>query len=126
MSKDKKIREVGADGGAIVTALRARLEGHDNNRKVVQEGLASVCSKFRSEIGEFEERLSTALEENFSDESSRLQSALNFIAQNDEQPTSEAIQTVKAVLSKKWSCNIKKEALQGCALNASGLVFLIF
>ena len=60
-----------------VAALCERLERHDENRRTVQEELHEVCNELRKHVDEMEERVSRRLEEEFTKEDSRLQSALS-------------------------------------------------
>ena len=60
-----------------VAALCERLDRHDNSRRAVQEKLHDVCNELRRHVDEMEERVNKRLEEEFTKEDSRLQSALS-------------------------------------------------
>ena len=60
-----------------VAALCERLERHDDSRRAVQEKLHEVCNELRRHVDEMEERVNKRLEEEFTEEDNRLQSALS-------------------------------------------------
>lgn len=66
----------------VTEILNERLEEHDNNRKVVQDSLHKILNDLRSQIDEFETRISKELEENFTAEDNRLQSILDDLQMN--------------------------------------------
>lgn len=61
----------------IMHLLSERLEGHNENRKAVQEELRLICNRERERIDCMEETINRELEEKFGKEDYRLQTALN-------------------------------------------------
>ena len=60
----------------VIAALSERLEGHDDNRRAVQEALHNGCNELRRQIDEMEVTISRRLEEEYTKEDNRLQNAL--------------------------------------------------
>ena len=89
-------------------ALNQRLEEHDQNRRAEQERLLSICSELKRQIDHMEEEINGKLERNFTEEDTRLQTALNELrmvspGENSEDETKKAIQKARAELVLKKS-----------------------
>ena len=98
----------------IAKALRERLDEHDENRKIIQDEIASTCDRFAKEAEELEGKLSRELEQEFAKETNRLQSTLSDLTKNAE--SQEAVQKANEELSKIWSCLVVKEGHNTCSL----------
>ena len=61
----------------VTSALRGRLDSHDESRRVAQEKLHTLCEEWRRQADELEDSVNSELEIKFKEEDSRLQAALN-------------------------------------------------
>lgn len=79
-----------------------QLEAHDNGRRDVQEKLAEICGRTRTQVDGFENIINNELEEKCTAEESRLQAVLSNLQMNESldnpEEASEAIQKAKAEL----------------------------
>lgn len=79
-----------------------QLEAHDNGRRDVQEKLAEICGRTRTQVDGFENMINNELEEKCTAEESRLQAVLSNLQMNESldnpEEASEAIQKAKAEL----------------------------
>ena len=80
-------------------ALDKYIGSHDENRKIVQEKLHTICEGWRKQIDELERKVNSELEEKFAKEDNRLQAVLHNLrtASNDDK-ISEALRKAKAEL----------------------------
>ena len=69
----------------ITKILNERLEIHDDSRKAAQEKLHDFCDGLRSQINAFEEKVNSELEEKFTAEDNRLQTALNGLRSSESE-----------------------------------------
>ena len=67
----------------VERALSERLEEHDKSRRDAQEKLGEIYKRLEASIDEFEDRTGSELEEKFTAESNRLQSALDDLQSID-------------------------------------------
>ena len=63
--------------------LSERLETHDKSRRAAQEKLDEICKGVEASVDELENRVCSELEEKFTAESNRLQSALYAFQMDD-------------------------------------------
>ena len=78
----------------IKRMLSERLERHDDSRKAAQEKLHETCEGLRAQIKGIEGKVGSELEEKFTAEDSRLQSAYEDL-QMDGGDTTEASKTIQ-------------------------------
>ena len=85
----------------VADTLSKRLEAHDDNRRATQERLHEICGGLRKQIDEFEDKVNTELEEKFTAEDNRLQTALgglNRVDNDNGEELLKAIERAKAEL----------------------------
>lgn len=97
----------------VMNLLSERLEGHNENRKAVQEELRLICNRERERIDCMEETINRELEEKFGREDCRLQAALNELREalraEDYKECLDAVQRAKAELIVMQKYEIKLE-----------------
>ena len=97
MTETKQIEE--EERERVSKILSERLEAHDESRRAAQVKLHDFCEGLRARINEFEERVNRELEEKYTVEDNRLQTALNELSPDDDDgDVSKAIQKAKAEL----------------------------
>ena len=103
---------------SVVSALKKRIDDHEESRVSVQREAKTACSRLREQAKALEEELSSELENVFSGEINRLQNALDRLSQSERSPECrlEAVRSVKAVIAKKWSCGLLKMGFGASAL----------
>ena len=84
-----------------VAVLCERLERHDDSRRAVQEKLHEVCNELRRHVDEMEERANRRLEEEFTKEDNRLQSALSELRRCMAVKEEGKMRKEKAVMTSK-------------------------
>ena len=82
----------------ISKILSERLEAHDESRKAAQEKLHNFCEGLRAQIDKLENRINSEIEEKFTKEDNRLQTALNELRASEEEGLSKVIQRAKTEL----------------------------
>ena len=91
-------RQVEEECDKVSKALSERLEAHDESRKAAQEKLHEACEGLRAQIDRLEESINSELEEKFTAEDNRLQTALSGIRSAEADDVSKMIQKAKAEL----------------------------
>ena len=95
MTKARQIEEKREYASKV---LSERLEAHDESRMAVQEKLHETCEELRAQIDKLEERINNELEEKFTAEDNRLQTALDELRSSDDDNFSKAFQKAIAEL----------------------------
>ena len=82
----------------IKRMLSERLEKHDESRKAAQKNLHEICEGLKGQIKELEGKVAKELEEKFTAEDRRLQSAYENLQKDGGEDISKMIQKAKAEL----------------------------
>ena len=74
------------------------LEAHDESRKAAQKNLHKACEGLRAQIKGLEEKVASELEEKFTKEDNRLESAYEDLQMDGGEDISKMIQKAKTEL----------------------------
>ena len=96
--KTMESKQIEEERERISKALSKRLEAHDENRKAAQKNLHKACEGLRAQIKGLEGKVENDLEEKFTAEDNRLQSAYEDLQMDGGEDISKMIQKAKAEL----------------------------